>query len=119
MDARSVLDTVLAVVAIVVCGVGLWALVEIIRTSRSARVLFDDLDEHAVPLLEKADITVDAINAELLRIDDIVSRVEDVSEKVSATSSAVQGAVNVPLEAVNLVGGRFRRWMRVAKAVRK
>jgi len=119
VDARSVLDTVLVVVAIVVCGIGFWALVELIKMSRSARVLFDDLDQHVVPLLEKVDVTVDAINAELMRIDDIVSRVEDVSDKVSATSSVVHGAVNAPLEAVNLVGGRLRRWMRVAKAVRR
>lgn len=119
MDVRSVLDTVLVVAAICVCGIGVWALVEVIKTSRSARVLFDDLDQRAIPLLEKADITIDAVNAELLRIDEIVSRVGDVSERVAATSSVVQGAVNAPLEAVNLVGGRLRRWMRVTRAARR
>jgi ABC-type transporter Mla subunit MlaD len=119
VDVQSVLDTVLVLLAISVCGVGLWALTELIKMSRSARVLFDDLDQHLVPLIEKADITIDAINAELLRIDDIVTRVEDASEKVSATSNVVQGAVNAPMEAVNLVGGRLRRWMRVTKTARR
>ncbi len=119
MDGSSVLVTILIVAGICVCAVVIWALTEAVKSLRSVRVLADDIDTRLVPLLDKADITVDAINAELLRIDEIVSRVEDVSEKVSATSNVVQGAVSAPLDAVNLVGGRLRHWLRSGKAARK
>ena len=64
------------------CGVAIWALIEAVKTARSAQLLADDLDARLVPLLDKADVTVDAINAELLRIDEIVTRVEEVTDRV-------------------------------------
>jgi hypothetical protein len=67
---------VLLVLASALCGVAIWALTEAVKTARSARLLADDMDTRLVPLLDKADVTVDAMNAELLRIDQIVTRVE-------------------------------------------
>jgi polyphosphate kinase len=49
------------------------------RRSSSAAAL-EDVRERAVPLLEKVVVTVDAVNAESLRIEGIVSRFEDVGE---------------------------------------
>jgi hypothetical protein len=64
--------------------------------------------ERLIPLLDKIDVTVDAANAELLRIDGILTQFEEVSDRVSSTTHAVQGAVNAPLDAVNAVGTGVR-----------
>ncbi len=83
---RPRLLAVLLVVASALCGVAIWALTEAVKTARSPGSLADDLDTRLVPLLDKADVTVDAMNAELLRIDQIVTRVEEVTDRVSSTS---------------------------------
>ena len=89
VSATTALLAVLLVCASALCGVAIWALTESVKTARSARQLADDLDARLVPLLDKADVTVDAMNAELLRIDQIVTRVEEVTDRVSDTSRVV------------------------------
>jgi hypothetical protein len=113
VEINTILLGVLLVVAIAACGVVIWALSESVKTARSARALADDLDARLVPLLEKADVTVDALNAELLRIDGIVSRIEEVTERVESTSRTVQGVANAPGEIVTDIADRVRRaWKR-------
>ena len=113
MEINSILLGVLLVLASALCAVGIWALLEGVRTARSTRVLADDLDARIVPLLEKADITIDALNAELLRVDGIVSRIEEITDRVESTSRTVQGVANAPAEIVTDIADRVRRaWKR-------
>ena len=113
MEINTILLGVLLVVAIAACAAVIWALSEGVKTARSARTLADDLDARLVPLLDKADVTVDALNAELLRIDNIVSRIEEVTERVESTSRTVQGVANAPGEIVTDIADRVRRaWKR-------
>ena len=79
----SALTVALLISAIVLCAVGIWAFVRVGLASQSVQTLAEDLEERLVPLVDKADVTVDAINAELLRVDMIVTQVEDVSDRVS------------------------------------
>jgi hypothetical protein len=106
---------VLLVLASALCGVAIWALTEAVKTVRSARLLADDLDTRLVPLLDKADVTVDAMNAELLRIDQIVTRVEEVTDRVNSTSRTVQEVANAPGEIVNDLADRVRRAWKTRK----
>jgi len=100
---------VLLVAASALCGVAVWAIVELGRTARSARRLSDDTHERLIPLLDKADVTVDAVNAELLRIDAIITQFEDAGARVSHASDTISEIVNTPAEIVNDVAGRVRR----------
>jgi hypothetical protein len=110
---NSILLSVLLVLASVFAAVGVWAAIELARASRSLRTLSDDLDAHAVPLLEKTDVTVDAVNVELLRVDGIVTRVEEITGRVESTSRTVQEVANAPAEIVNDIADRVRRaWKR-------
>lgn len=111
------LQIVLTVAAIGVCVMAVWALWAAIGMMRSAQAGFEEIRSRLVPMLDKADITLDAINAELLRIDAVVSRFESVGEKVASTTHAVQEVVNAPMEALSSVGGgiigtimKWRRW---------
>lgn len=109
MAPNSILLGVLLALACGLCAVGIWALIEAARASRSARVLADDMDARMVPLLDKADVTVDALNAELLRIDSIVTTVEEITDRVDNTSRTVQDVANAPAEIVTDIADRVRR----------
>jgi hypothetical protein len=113
VDTNGILLTVLLVVASVVCIAGVWAAVEAARASRSLKTLAQHLDSQVVPLLEKADVTIDAVNAELLRADAIVSRIEEITDRVESTTRTVQGVANAPAEIVTDIADRVRRaWKR-------
>jgi hypothetical protein len=113
VDTNGILLTVLVVVASILCVAGIWAAVEAARASRSLKTLAENLDARVMPLLEKADVTFDAVNAELLRADAIVSRIEEITDRVESTSRTVQGVANAPAEIVTDIADRVRRaWKR-------
>lgn len=83
---------VLASLLCVVAGVAAWEIAKSARswreTSESVKRLADEAVDRLVPLAEKADVTVDALNAELLRVDLIVSRFEDVADRAASIANA-------------------------------
>lgn len=108
---------VLVVAGIAVCGLLALALIEAVKTLRSARALSDDMAERLPPLIEKVDVTVDALNAELLRVDAIIGDFEQVTSRVSSTVSTVQDVVSGPANAVSSAGERIRHaWKRARHA---
>ncbi|MGV8082409.1 MAG: hypothetical protein AB2L09_02075 [Coriobacteriia bacterium] len=108
MDILSVLLGLLIIVAIVLCGIAIWGIIRVVETARSVRTLADDLEARLVPLVDKADVTIDAVNAELLRIDGIVSQFEEVGERLGATTRTVRDITNAPAEFVGEVAERVR-----------
>ncbi len=114
-----VLTVALLLAAIVLCAVGIWAFVRLGLASRSMQTLADDLDERLVPLVDKADVTVDAMNAELLRLDMIVTQVQEVSGRVTSASNAVAAIVSAPVGAVNELSERLRKAIISAKKARE
>jgi hypothetical protein len=119
VDTLSYLLIFLVLAATALCAVAVWAFVELARTMRSTRSLADDLDERVVPLLDKLDVTVDAVNAEILRIDGIVTTFEEVSDRVSTTTAAVNDVVNAPMDAVNAVGTRLRAAWKTSRSQKR
>lgn len=113
MGADGVLRIVLDVVLILLAGLAIWGVVEVVRTARSARALADDLDRRLVPLIEKADRTLDNVNAEMARVDDIVSQIEEVSDAAASTTRAARDIVNAPVSAVSGVAEGLRRFLTV------
>ena len=119
MTAVTILGIVALIAAVVVCVVAVFALVENVKTMRTARTFFEETSSRLQPLIEKADVTVDAVNAELLRVDGIVTTLEDVSDRVSDTTNVVQTAVNAPAEVANVMGTRLRQvWLAARRARR-
>lgn len=112
MDTAAVLTIVLLVVASAVCGFVIWAVFELVKTLRSTRTFVEHLDASLVPILGKADVAIDAVNAELLRLDGIVTRVEEVTDRVSSTSRTVQEVANAPAEIVGGIADRVRKAFR-------
>lgn len=113
MSINDALLTALLALSSALCVAGVWAAVSAARAAASLKTLADDLDARVVPLLEKADVTVDAINAELLRVDAIVSSIEEITDRVDSTSRTVQGVANAPAEIVTDLAERVRKaWKR-------
>lgn len=109
MDTVGALVVVALVAAIILCGFGVWAVIELARTARSLRRSADETTARLLPLLEKSDVTVDAINAELLRIDSVITQFEQAGAKVSHASGTISEIVTTPAEIVSDVAGRVRR----------
>lgn len=110
MEVVDALQSVLIILALVVCVVGIWALAEVIRSARSVRMLADDTRERLVPLLEKLDVSIDAFNAELLRVDLIVTKFEEVSDRLSNASDTISDLANVPEKIAGGIADRVRSW---------
>ncbi|MCE5202680.1 MAG: hypothetical protein ABFC80_06070 [Coriobacteriales bacterium] len=104
MDS-GVLDTVLRIAGIVVAALVVYGVITLVVTLKELRATMDELREKLVPLLDKADVAVDAINAELLRIDGIVTDVESVSGAVTSATDMIRTPGNV----LAGVGGRIAR----------
>lgn len=113
MDARTVLQMVLYVVLIALCGTAIWALVVVVGTARSTRVLVEDLEAKLPPLIDRANETLDSLNAEMVRVDDIVAQLEEVSDRVTSTTRAASEIVNAPAAAVAGIGDGLRRFFSV------
>jgi ABC-type transporter Mla subunit MlaD len=109
VEPVSILAIVALIAATTLCGVGVWAAIEIARTAREVRGSVGQTTERMVPLLDKADVTVDAVNAELLRVDAIITQFEDAGAKVSHASGTISEIVNAPAEIVSEVADRVRK----------
>ncbi len=115
MGPVNIMIVIVLVLAAALIGVAIWALREMVLTARSVRELSDDTRVRLVPLLDKTDVTVDAVNAELLRIDGIITRFEDASERVSSASGTISGIVSAPGDIVGEVADRMRRAWKVRR----
>ena len=58
--------------------------------------VLSDVDREAVPLLQKAGTTLDGVNANLGNVDQITKDVADITDKIDAMATAVEGAVSTP-----------------------
>jgi uncharacterized protein YoxC len=94
VDIASVLDIALTFVALVLALAALYGVLVLIPAVRELRVAVEEVRSRLVPLLDKADITVDAVNAELLRLDAIVTQAEGVGDAVSAASGFIRSPVS-------------------------
>jgi hypothetical protein len=58
--------------------------------------VLSDVDREAVPLMQKAGMTLDGVNANLGNVDQITKDVADITDKIDAMATAVEGAVSTP-----------------------
>lgn len=111
MGFEQVLRIVLTLVLIALAGFGTYALWVLVGTLRSWRILADDVDARLPRLIEDADLTVQAANLELMRLDDILADVSRVSDTVEETTRAAQEAVHVPMVKIAEYAERARRFV--------
>lgn len=93
MDWGIVLNIALVVLVIFAIAI----LAQVFRVLGNLNNLAKGVSEEIPPLLAKLQTTVDDINTELERVDEIVASVAEVSEKVQATTRLAQEVVSSPL----------------------
>ncbi|MDR1713970.1 MAG: hypothetical protein LBR39_07475, partial [Coriobacteriales bacterium] len=120
---EEVLRMILIAVAVILLIVLIIVGIEAIRTLRRVRKTVEDLDptisrvnntldtlEPALkrldPLMERVSLTVDAVNLEIMRADQILADISDVTNVTSGTVKKVSGIADAPL---NLLAGATDR----------
>lgn len=109
MDAAGTLGIALMIVALVLAVASLYLVWVLVSATARLLAAVEDVRVRLVPLLEKADVTVDALNAELLRIDAIVSQAEGVGEAVSTASDFIRSPVNSAAQGIAKLARAFGR----------
>lgn len=118
----DVVNMILLIVYIVVGVALVWFVVELALTIRKARGTVDEmqaqleptlsnvqqLTEEAKPLMERVSLTVDAVNLEMLRVDDILQDVGSITDTASKTVNAVDNVTSAPLDLVNSLTKKVR-----------
>jgi len=82
---------------LIVVAIGLIvALLRLAATLGRVDKLLADVDQEVVPLLNRVQITLDEVNGEFGKVDEIMTTVVDVTNKVDSVSRAVEAAVTLP-----------------------
>jgi uncharacterized protein YoxC len=126
---EELLTMILIGVAIILLIALIFAAVEIIRTVRKVRGTVDELMpsvgdtvskvntaiatlepslKRVDPLLERVSLTVDAVNLEIMRADQILADVSDVTSVASGTAKKVSGITEAPLNLLTSATDKIR-----------
>lgn len=65
---------------------------------RQLATMLHDVNQEFVPILSRVQTTVDEVNSELGKVDEITGSVVAVTDKIETTASAVQSAIEVPVK---------------------
>ena len=109
MDVADALGIALTIITIILVIVGIYAVSVLLRAVRNLLAAVEDVRSRLVPLLDKADITVDAVNAELLRLDAIVTQAEEVGDAVSTASDFIRSPVSRAADGIARLARSFRK----------
>jgi len=109
VDIAGTLGIVLTIVAIVLALAAIYGVFVLVKAVKDLQMAAEDVRSRLVPLLEKADVTIDALNAELLRLDAIMSQAEGVGEAVSTASEFIRSPVNTAAQGIARLARSFRK----------
>lgn len=113
MDATAYLAIAMYVTAIVVLIVAGWGVVQVVDAARSVRRVADELHATVPGVIERADETLTAFNAELIRMDGVVAQLEEVADRVTNTTRAAQEMVDAAGASVTGLAAGARRFFEV------
>ena len=112
-DLAAVVITISSVVAFVILGIALWA---VVRTLRQLNTAVEELRVEATPAVAELRATMHRASDELDRVDGLLDTAEDVANRVEGASRVAYVAVSNPLiKALAIVAGirggsrRFRK----------
>lgn len=109
MDLAGTLGIALTIVTIVLVLAGIYAVRVLVVAVRNLLAAVEEIRGRLVPLIDKADVTVDALNAELLRVDAIVTQAEEVGDVVSTASDFIRSPVSRTAEGLARLARSFRK----------
>lgn len=125
MDFNQFISIIYVVLGIVL----VWLVIEVVVTVRRTRKTVDELKQQVEPtlqhvesitasfepvakkidpLVDRVSLTVDAANLEIMRLDQILEDVGEVTDSVSSTVSTVDAIASAPMDLVNNVTSKVR-----------
>ncbi|MBQ6586223.1 MAG: hypothetical protein IJH83_05390 [Coriobacteriales bacterium] len=90
---------------------GVWAIAEVALTIRRLRGTLDEVDKSVAkvePLVEHATLTIDALNLEIMRLDQILEDVGEVTDVATSATSVISSIASGPANAANTIAGKLR-----------
>lgn len=137
MGIEDILSIALAVVYVLVGLAVIWLIFELVMTARKARKTVNEMQKQIEPtlkhvenitaslepvsakvdpLVERVSLTVDAANLELMRVDQILEDVGEITDTVSSTVHAVDTVASTPLEIANSLSTKVRSMFKTSHA---
>ncbi|MDP1809000.1 MAG: DUF948 domain-containing protein [Actinomycetota bacterium] len=102
MSWYLVLQVFVTIGLLALIGSMIYVLIQLRRTLSTLDETLRNVNRELPSILMKLQLTLDGVNSELGRVEDIVSSFHEVSNKVQTTTSLVQRAVASPV--IRLVG---------------
>jgi uncharacterized protein YoxC len=82
-------------------GIGLFlALLRLSTTLQRTTSILTDVNTEVIPMLQRVETTLDGVNSELGKIDEITGSVATIAKHAEDTATAVRGAVTTPVKKV-------------------
>ncbi len=100
MDWTAILEAALSFFLVVTALALAYVLLKVGGTFGRINIFLKQLDEEVIPLLSKLQVTMDEVNSQLAKTDDMMGTLVDVTDRVETTTRAVQLAVTTPVKKV-------------------
>ena len=125
MDINNIIGIALPAVFVIVGIALVFAIIEIAKMLKATRKAVEDMQPtlknveeittniqptlaKVDPLLDRVQLTVDSVNLEMMRVDQILEDVGQITDKAASATEAVDNIANAPLKAVNNVASRMK-----------
>lgn len=98
MDWTAILQASLSFFLVLTALALAYLLVRIGGTFSRVNDFLKRLDDEVIPLLSKSQLTLDEVNSQLGKVDDMLGTIVNVTNKVETTSKALQSVVTRPVK---------------------
>ncbi|MHB0866148.1 MAG: hypothetical protein ACYC6B_02455 [Thermoleophilia bacterium] len=98
MDWTAILEAALSFFLVVTALALAYVLLKMGGTFSRLNIFLKGLDEEIIPLLSKLQVTMEEINSQLGKADDMMGTLVGVTDRVDATSKALQSAIVSPVK---------------------
>lgn len=98
MDWTAILEAALSFFLVVTALALAFVLLKMGGTFSRLNIFLKRLDEEVIPLLSKLQVTMEEINSQLGKADDMMGTLVGVTDRVDATSKALQSAIVSPVK---------------------
>ncbi|MDO4502414.1 MAG: DUF948 domain-containing protein [Coriobacteriia bacterium] len=130
LNLDTILEYALPIALVLLAVVAIWLVIEAALTMRSTRSAVNTMNEQLKPTLEKVDqataalipavekmdplmdrvnLSVDALNLELMRVDTILEETGEIAKNLNTASDAVANLANAPQDAITQVSDKVRK----------
>lgn len=98
MDFTALLEASLSFFLVITALALAYVLLKMGGTFSRLNDFLKRLDDEVIPLLSKLQITMEEINSQLAKVDDMMGTLAGVTGRVDATTKALQSAVVTPVK---------------------